>query len=198
MAEPSDPTAAEPTSSTTTCAHAARRLLTEPPGFTKGPHVPFASIPSLPHLLSLKLINSCPNAPGQPGSSSWPLLPAVPSRLLGGPRQLLPAGTHTSGPVSCRRLAGRAKCRLFPAAQLVQPGAVGAEERVWGTSHQFEDVHPTQSKGRAPAAPRESQGITPVMLNLCKPPALTHTKGFGDGGSSKQQGLGEDQSARPP
>lgn len=37
MAEPSDSTAAEPPSSLTTCAHAARRLPTEPPGFEKGP-----------------------------------------------------------------------------------------------------------------------------------------------------------------
>lgn len=142
------------------------------PGLREGS--PCASIPSLPHLLCLKLINSCPNAPGRPGSSSWPLLPSVPSRLLGGPRQMLPAGTHTSGPVSCRRPAGHARCQLFPAVQLVQPGAVGAEERVWGRSHQFEAVHPTRSKGRARGStkgePRDCSCDAKSLQTTCPDP----------------------------
>lgn len=36
------------------------------------------------------------------------------------------------------------------------------------------------------------------MLNLSKPPAVTHTEGSGEVGSSKQQGLGKDRGVRPP
>ena len=213
MAEPSNPTAAEPASSSATCAHAARRLPTEPPGFAKGP--PHASIPSLPHLPSLKLIHSClklihscPNPPGWPGSSGWPLLPAVPSRLPGGPGQMLPAGTHTSGPVSCRRPAVP-DAGSSPAAQPVQPGPWGCREEGAGKVPPVTGPrsNPEQGQhrdrlwagwGRHRTAPRESRGIAPVMLNLCKLPALTCVEGLGDVGSSKQQGLGEDRGARLP
>lgn len=157
MAEPSNSTAAEPASSSTTCAHAAGRLPTEPPGLAKGPRAHLFP-PSLPYLPSLKLINSCPNPPGGAGLLQLALSALRAQPLAGGwwggggradvagwrahigPRELTPDGC--------------ARCRLFPTARLVQPGPVGAEKRMRGGSHQLQDLHPTRSRGGTEAGCR--------------------------------------------